>query len=103
MPSDPRPSKRPAKPGGKQPIKSLHSVPYDRLLQMLRQARLGAGVSQEELAARLGRRQVYVSRCELGERRVDVLEWAELLLAIGVDPHAQLTALLDMIELPRRA
>ncbi len=33
-----------------------------------------AGLSQTEAARRLGKPQSYVSKCESGERRVDVVE-----------------------------
>lgn len=43
-----------------------------------------AGVTQRELARRLGRAHSYVSRIEKGDRRLDVpefMEWCELLNA----------------------
>lgn len=63
-------------------MSSVHTAAYQFLLGRLRQARQAAGMTQVELAARLGKRQAYVSRCELGERRLDVielLEWADAL------------------------
>ena len=47
---------------------------YQELLSKLKAARLEAGLSQEEVAARLGRSQSFVSRSETGERRVDIIE-----------------------------
>lgn len=47
-------------------------------------------MSQTELAARLRRPQNYVSKCELGERRVDLLEWQEFLDACESRPVAYL-------------
>jgi DNA-binding XRE family transcriptional regulator len=43
----------------------------------LRQARIEAGLTQVEVAKELRRPQSYVSKCESGERRVDVVELAE--------------------------
>lgn len=43
-------------------------------LRRLRQARKAAGLSQEQAARRLGRTQSFVSKAELGERRLDVIE-----------------------------
>ena len=54
--------------------KALHSTRYRAFLARLRQARVAAGLTQEEVAARLGRPQTWVSKCELGERRVDFVE-----------------------------
>ena len=72
MPNPLRPKKK-----GKQPSKSLYTPAYDCIREILRDTRHAAGLSQEELGARLGRRQIYVSRCEWGERRVDLLPRAD--------------------------
>ncbi len=53
---------------------SLHTPQYSRFLVKLRQARLDAGLSQTEAAEALGVDQKYVSKSELGERRVDIVE-----------------------------
>jgi len=45
-----------------------------RLGSLLRQVRLDAGLTQVDLARRLGQPQSYVSKCECGERRLDVFE-----------------------------
>lgn len=66
--------------------KSLHTPGYDLIMTLLRETRLAAGLSQTELAARLRRPQNYVSKCELGERRVDLLEWLEFLDACESRP-----------------
>ena len=54
--------------------KALHTTRYRAFLARLRQARVDAGLTQEEVAAKLGRPQTWVSKCELGERRVDFVE-----------------------------
>lgn len=43
-------------------------------LRRLRQARLDAGLTQEQAGARIGRTQTFVSKAERGERRLDVVE-----------------------------
>jgi transcriptional regulator with XRE-family HTH domain len=55
----------------------LHSPRYRRFLQRLRAARLAAGLTQAAVAEALGRPVSYVSKCELGERRVDFVEAVE--------------------------
>jgi len=47
---------------------------YAFLLERLRQARLDAGLSQQEAATLLGTHQSYVSRCEQGARKLDIIE-----------------------------
>ncbi len=53
------------------------------LRNLLRQVRLEAGLRQEDVAARLGLPQSFVSKYESGERRLDVLELRRVCLAIG--------------------
>ena len=54
--------------------KSLYSAEYEHFLQVLREAREAAGLSQMQAARKMGRLQSFVSKCESGERRVDVIE-----------------------------
>ena len=54
--------------------KSIHSKEYRVVLERLRKARLDAGLTQVEVANKLGHHQSYVSKIESGERRVDVVE-----------------------------
>lgn len=51
-----------------------HRAAYGRFLSRLRQARLDAGLTQVEVAARLGKPQSFISKMESGERRLDVVE-----------------------------
>ena len=47
---------------------------YLKFLERLRKARLEAALTQEEVARHIQKPQSYVSKCESGERRVDVVE-----------------------------
>ena len=49
-------------------------------------ARRRANVTQDELAARLGKPQSAVSEIERGQRRVDVVELLVIARALGADP-----------------
>ena len=53
------------------------SAAYRLFLTRLREARLAAGLTQMQVAAKLRRPQSFVSKCESGERRVDVVELTE--------------------------
>ena len=66
--------------------KSVHTRNYRLFLELLINARKDAGVTQEQLARRLNRPQSFVSKCENGERRVDVIELLQILQSIGVEP-----------------
>jgi transcriptional regulator with XRE-family HTH domain len=75
--------------------KSVFTDSYRALLDLLIATRKRAGVTQVELANRLGRPQPFVSYIERGERRIDVIEFIVIARALSVDPH-QLFA--DLIE-----
>ena len=54
--------------------RSVHSERYQEFLKRLRAARHETGLTQKEVAEQLDVPQSYVSKCESGERRVDVIE-----------------------------
>jgi len=53
---------------------SEYRARYQGFLVRLREARRLAGLTQAEVAERLGKPQSFVSKCESGERRVDFVE-----------------------------
>ncbi len=56
----------------------------ERLLALLRQVRVDAGLRQTDLAEKLGRPQSLVSKYESGERRLDLLELEAVCAAVGL-------------------
>lgn len=66
--------------------RSLHTPAYRTITAALKEMRQEVGVSQRELAKRLGQQLNYVSRLEQGQRRIDLLEWTWLCEALGRDP-----------------
>ena len=74
--------------------KAKFSSSYRRLLRQLIEARKSAGLKQSDVAHRLGKPQSYVSKTEQGERRLDVIEFADYVTAIGSDPARMLKAIL---------
>ena len=66
-------------------IKNIRVNKQKRLLVLLRGVRVEAGLTQSELASRLGTDQTFVSKYESGERRLDILELREVCRAIGID------------------
>jgi ribosome-binding protein aMBF1 (putative translation factor) len=64
--------------------KSIHSARYAVFLKVLREARVRAGLTQEQLAAAIREKQTFVSKCERGERRVDVVELRTFCRAFGI-------------------
>lgn len=57
----------------------------------LKQLRLAAKLSQEELASRAGIDRTYVSSCERGRRNISLQTIYRLAAALGVEPAAMLT------------
>lgn len=62
--------------------KTIHTRHYDAFKQVLRAAREDAGATQHQLAQKLGVTQSAVSKVEMGEQRIDLIqlrEWCEAL------------------------
>lgn len=72
--------------------KRKHSKAYSRLLRVLVDARKKAGLTQVEVAAAFGAHPPFIWKSEAGERRIDVVEFAELCRVYGVKPSAILKA-----------
>ncbi len=53
---------------------AVHTTDYRYLLKRLREARRQAGLTQVQVAKALGRPQSFVTKCELGERRIDPVD-----------------------------
>lgn len=66
--------------------KGFHDQRYRDLIEVLVSRRRTLRLSQEEVAKRLGRHQQFVSRYELGERRLDVVEFADVAHGLGLVP-----------------
>jgi len=61
------------------------SPAYRIVVEALVNARHEAGLSQQIIADRLHKPASYVAKIELGERRLDVVEFVALARAIGTD------------------
>jgi len=64
---------------------SLHSSRYYVFRALMVSAREAAGLTQAQVAERLGKPQSFVSKYERGERRLDFTEFLELADLLGVD------------------
>jgi len=65
-------------------MKTLRSKERRVLRQLLKEARRQAGLRQVDLAARMGVPQSLVSKIEVGERRLDLLELRAICEALGL-------------------
>src|SRR5262249_53535586 len=64
--------------------KWVSSAEYDGFLRVLREVRQRAGLTQADVAQRLGQTQSFVRKCEGGGRRVDVVELRHFCHALGI-------------------
>ena len=58
--------------------KSIYSKEYEFVLEKLKAARVETGLTQKDVAERLNKPQSYISKCESGERRLDIVELNKL-------------------------
>ena len=70
--------------------RTLRSAGHVALMAALKQARLEAGLTQTDVAERLKRPQSFVAKYENGERRIEVVDFVQIVQAIGCDGHAVL-------------
>jgi transcriptional regulator with XRE-family HTH domain len=64
--------------------KSIHTAEYQLFLALLREQRVASGLSQEQVASKLGLTQSAYSKFERGERRIDVVELAMICRALEI-------------------
>lgn len=69
-------------------VGSLHSQRYRVFLEMLVEARERTKLTQDEVAARMGKTQSFVSKSERGARRIDFVEFLEFAEALSIDVPA---------------
>jgi transcriptional regulator with XRE-family HTH domain len=55
-----------------------HQAVYDRFLEKLISAREDMGLTQREVSARMGMAHSFLSKCETGERSIEVFELIQL-------------------------
>jgi transcriptional regulator with XRE-family HTH domain len=63
--------------------KTVHTRDYAVLLKLLRGMRRAAGVTQVQLAERIGERQSHLSKMERGEVRLDLIQVRTICHALG--------------------
>ncbi len=66
--------------------KKSHKARYSVFLEHLKMARYNSGLSQVVLSEKLKEPQTFVSKCERGERRMDVIDLLSYLAAVKADP-----------------
>lgn len=82
--------------------KTIYREEHRLLSELLRELRDKAGLTQAELAPRLGRPQNRVSDFERGGRRIDVIEFLDFCKAVDADPRDVLQRLLRRLAASER-
>lgn len=82
--------------------KTIYREEYRLVVNRLRETREALDLSQTELAERIGHTQQWVSQVESGSRRLDVIEFAEICLALGADPSMVLAPVAEALAQPRK-
>jgi transcriptional regulator with XRE-family HTH domain len=75
--------------------RTLKSPRHEALRALLVESRKKAGLTQAEVAAKLGRYQSYVATVESGQHRIDVVEFLDFAEAIGFDPRKMIKSLIS--------
>jgi transcriptional regulator with XRE-family HTH domain len=76
----------------------LRSPQQKQLRKLLREMRLRHGLTQEEVAERLGNHQSFVSKYEGGERRLSVIEFVHVARALDAEPVAVLRQVIAIVD-----
>jgi transcriptional regulator with XRE-family HTH domain len=82
--------------------KSIHSAQYVLFLKVFRQTRQRVGLTQVDLAKRVGESQSFISKCERGERRINVVELGSFCRAFGVSLKGFVTSFERAVARRRR-
>ena len=72
----------------RQVSKSVFSIEYQTFRGLLRDLRVQMGVTQAQLSTALGMAQSFVSKYEMGERRLDFIEVDRICAELGVGLEA---------------
>jgi ribosome-binding protein aMBF1 (putative translation factor) len=75
--------------------RSVFTRKYEKFRHLLVSARQALGLSQQALADRMKRPQSFVAKYELGERRLDLIEFLEIVRTLQIDPHVVIDELKD--------
>lgn len=76
------------------------SSSYEAAICQLVAARKRMGLSQRDLAERLGKPRSFVSKIESRERRLDVVEFVAVARGLGLDPGALILEIAEAMPQP---
>lgn len=80
--------------------KSMFSQNYEKLTVLVADTRRELGITQTELAMRIGKPQSFIAKVEGGERRLDIIEFAALADAMEISASDLFDALNSKLVRP---
>ena len=78
--------------------KTIHSTRSGILSTRFKNLRIQAKLTQRELAQRLDVPYGTVSRIELGDRRVDIIEYLDILKTLNIEPQKEFSQLIELFN-----
>ncbi|MFT7559155.1 MAG: transcriptional regulator with XRE-family HTH domain [Flavobacteriales bacterium] len=78
--------------------KTIHTKQSALIIGAIKQVREDAKLTQRELCRRLGKEHTFISKCELGERRLDMAEFYWICKACDASPTKQAELLMKTFE-----
>ncbi|MEM7425422.1 MAG: helix-turn-helix transcriptional regulator [Pseudomonadota bacterium] len=64
---------------------SIHSERNKKLRELLKEARKAKGLRQDDLSLKLGKFKTFINKVENGERRLDAMEFLDLVRELELD------------------
>lgn len=77
---------------------TIRTSGFDALIDAIKAARQARGLTQRDLAKRLGCQNATIANIETGQRRIDVIELIVLADALGEDPENLFKIVLEHLD-----
>lgn len=74
-------------------MKTIHTLEYKKLLAWLRNGREEKGLTMRTVGQALKISHSWVGKVEIGERRLDVVEYVKLCRVLEINPHEGMSML----------
>jgi transcriptional regulator with XRE-family HTH domain len=84
-------------------MKTIHTSEYKKLLVWLRERRKEQGLTMRTVALAMKIPHSWVGKVEIGERRLDIVEFVKLCRVMGADPHVGISLMEGQMKAPRAA
>lgn len=71
---------------------------YEKLQTLLKELRKQQGIKQQDLAELLGKPQSYVSKYEVGDRNIDLIELIDVAKSLDLEPAKAISDLVKSLS-----